>query len=130
MERDGFWGVGLQLFNFLSTVNNLLVLMGAYKNRDQKAILKFSSLLHPEGRKYSSSATGGVCVLISGFGYVCSILGLLPKGAASTTGDGDFPPQNNAHREEISKLERSLLKNLHCCLEEKVLPNPFVFVGG
>lgn len=51
-------GVGLQLFDFLSTVNNLLVLMGAYKNGDQKAVLKISSLLHPEGRKYSSSATG------------------------------------------------------------------------
>lgn len=39
-------GMGLQLFNLLSTVNNFLVLMGAYKNRVQKVIVKISILLH------------------------------------------------------------------------------------
>lgn len=38
-------------------VNNLLV--GAYKNGAQKALFKISILLHPEDRKYSSSANQG-----------------------------------------------------------------------
>lgn len=59
-------------------------------------------------------------------------MSLLHKGAASAVGNGDFPPQNSVHSEEMPKLERNLLKKLwplHCCFEDKVLinPNPFVF---